>query len=148
VKLSGSHRLPGRREDVWQLLTDPALLAQCLPGCETLEAAGENRYTVKARFAIAAIGGSYTGAVELAEQKPPRSLRLKMEGKGAPGFLRGEGRLELAAKGGETEVRYEGSAQVGGLVAAVGQRMIEAAARRIVAQFFENAARLLRESAA
>lgn len=145
MRLSGSYVLPGPPEAVWRLLTDPGRLAKCLPGCESLEAAGRDRYTVKAKFAIAAIGGSFTGAVTLTEKNPPHSLRMKVEGKGAPGHLTGEGRLELAARAAETEVRYDGSAQVGGLIAAVGQRMIEAAAKRIVGQFFENSARALTE---
>jgi hypothetical protein len=77
--------------------------------------------------------------VELAEKKPPASLVVRVDGKGAAGFMKGEGRLELTEKQGETEVKYAGEAQVGGLIASVGQRMIEAAARKIVEQFFENA---------
>lgn len=143
MKLSGSYLLPGPPEAVWELLTDPVRLAKCLPGCESLEAIGKDRYTVKAKFAVAAIGGSFSGAVTLTEKKPPRCLKLKIEGRGAPGHMTGEGRIELGARGSQTEVRYDGSAQVGGLIAAVGQRMIEAAAKRIVGQFFENAARAL-----
>jgi carbon monoxide dehydrogenase subunit G len=145
VKLSGSYVLPGPPEAVWELLTDPARLAKCLPGCESLQNAGDDRYTVKAKFAIAAIGGSFSGAVTLTEKKPPCSLKMRIEGRGAPGHLTGEGRIELGERGNQTEVRYDGSAQVGGLIAAVGQRMIEAAAKRIVGQFFENAAQALSE---
>ena len=67
-------------------------------------------------------------------------MRLRLQGKGVPGFVKGEGRLEMAAKQGQTEVRYSGEAQVGGMIAAVGQRMIDVAARKILRQFFESAA--------
>lgn len=143
MKLSGSCVLPGPPDAVWDLLTDPARLAKCLPGCEKLESAGADRYVLKAKFAVAAIGGSFSGAVTLTETVPPRFLKMRIEGRGTVGHMTGEGRVTLAARGAETEVRYDGSAQVGGLIAGVGQRMIEAAARRIVAQFFESAARLM-----
>ena len=62
-----------------------------------------------------------------------------MDGKGLPGFVKGEGRIELTANGSDTELAYTGEAQVGGLIASVGQRMLDAAARKIVQQFFESA---------
>lgn len=147
MKLQGAHLLPARREQVWELLTDPQRLAKCLPGCERLDAVGPDRYKVAIKFAIAAISGNYSGSVELADKKPPHSLRMKLEGKGVPGFMSGEGTIELVEKGGQTEVRYSGEAKVGGMIAAVGQRMIEAAAKRILQQFFDSAARQLTSTA-
>jgi carbon monoxide dehydrogenase subunit G len=144
VKLEGTTLLPGTPEQVWELLNDPTRLAKCLPGAETLEPDGPDRYKVHVKFGIAAISGKYAGTVELKDKKPPLSLRMRVEGKGSPGFMSGEGRLELSAKGGQTEVRYAGDAQVGGVIASVGQRMIEAAARRIVQQFFESCAAQLK----
>jgi carbon monoxide dehydrogenase subunit G len=144
VKLRGLARLPAARALVWELLTNPEKLAKCLPGCERLEATGADEYQVAVKFGIAAISGKYSGKVTLAEKRPPASLRMKVEGKGAPGFMKGEGKIELVERNGETEVRYEGEAQVGGLIASVGQRMIEAAAKRIVQQFFDSAGKQLR----
>jgi carbon monoxide dehydrogenase subunit G len=144
VKFEGRAQLPGTRPQVWQLLTDPARLEGLLPGAEKLEAAGPDRYKVAVKFGIAAITGKYAGAVEITEKDEPSSLRMKIEGKGAPGFMRGEGRLELHEKSGGTEVRYAGDAQVGGVIASVGQRMIEAAAKKIIQQFFDSAAAALR----
>jgi hypothetical protein len=143
VKVHGSYTLPGKPQQVWELLTDPERLAKCLPGCERLEPAGPDRYKVAIKFALAAFSGAYSGTVELSEKRPPKSMRMRVEGKGTPGFMKGEGRLDLAEKNGQTEVRYDGDAQVGGLIAAVGQRMIEAAARKILQQFFESAAKQL-----
>ena len=73
-------------------------------------------------------------------------MRLKVDGKGAPGFVSAEGRIELTEKGKETELQYEGEALVGGLIASVGQRMIEGAAKKIVAEFFERAAGMLKKA--
>ena len=140
MKLEGSATLPGAPVDVWSLLTDPVRLARLLPGCERLEPDGPNRYKAVVTFAIASVSGKYAGSLEFSEKKTPRSLVLKLDGKGLPGFVRAEGRIELAGKRTQTEVRYSGEAQVGGVIAAVGQRMLEAAARRIVQQFFESAA--------
>jgi hypothetical protein len=144
VKVQGNVLLPAGREQVWDLLTDPEKLAKLLPGCEKLEPDGPDRYKVAIKFALAAISGSYSGSVELSEKKQPESLRMVLEGKGTPGFMRGEGRIRLAKKKGQTELRYEGEAHVGGMIAAVGQRMIDVAARRIIQQFFDSAASQLR----
>jgi len=143
VKLKGSHVLPGTRPQVWSLLNHPARLAKLLPGCEKLEPTGPDQYKVAIKFALAAFSGAYSGAVALSDKKEPESMRMRVEGKGAPGFMKGEGRLTLREKDGHTEVSYEGEAQVGGVIAAVGQRMIEAAAKKIIAQFFESAAKEL-----
>ncbi len=144
MKIAGSYLLPGKPEQVWGLLNDPARLAKSLPGCERLDPDGPDRYKVTIKFALAAVSGKYSGSVELAEKRPPQSLRLRVEGQGVPGFMKGDGQLELLARQGQTEVRYSGEAQVGGMVAAIGQRMLDGAARKIIQQFFENAAAQLR----
>jgi uncharacterized protein len=143
VKLEGRARLPAPREQVWRLLNDPELLAQCLPGCQGLEPAGPDRYHAKIRVALAAISGNFSGSLELAEKKPPASLRLRLEGKGLPGFVKGEGRIELGEEKGSTEIRYAGEVQVGGMIAAVGERLMETTARKLIQQFFSTAAKLL-----
>jgi len=147
VKVEGSYLLPGTPGQVWAFLMDPARLAKCLPGCERLEPDGPDRYKAAVKFALAAISGKYAGSLEFTEKKPPRSLRMKIEGKGVPGFMKGEGDLELVDKRGQTELHYRGEAQVGGLIAAVGQRMIDAAARKIIQQFFDCAAAQLKSTA-
>ena len=139
MKLAGTVALPAPPEEVWALLTDASRLSRLLPGCERLEPDGPDRYKAAVKFGIAAITGKYAGTLEFAEKKPPHSLVLKMDGKGLPGFVKGEGRIQLAPKGKETELTYSGEAQVGGLIASVGQRMIDAAARKIVQQFFDSA---------
>ncbi len=148
MKVVGSYVLPGAPEQVWDLLNDPERLAKCLPGCERLKPDGPDRYRATIKFALAAISGRYAGTLQFTEKKPPRSLRLRLEGKGIPGFLNGEGRLELTEKHGQTEVRYAGEAQIGGMIAAVGQRMLDVAARKIIQQFFESAAAQLTTAAA
>ena len=86
---------------------------------------------------MAAIKGSYQGSVSIHEKVVPEKFRMVVEGKGAPGFLRGEGSFELAEEGSETVLRYQGTAQVGGMIAGVGQRLVQGAARMVVRKFFE-----------
>ena len=140
MKLAGTVAMPAPPGEVWSLLTDPARLSRLLPGCERLDPDGPDRYKAAVKFGIAAISGKYAGTLEFAEKKPPHSLVLKMDGKGLPGFVKGEGRIQLVAKGtSDTELTYTGEAQVGGVIASVGQRMLDAAARKIVQQFFDSA---------
>jgi uncharacterized protein len=144
MKLQGAALLPAPREQVWQSLTDPAFLAKCLPGAQELTPDGPGRYKVSMKIGIAAFSGKFEGAVQLAGQHSPESFKMSVEGRGAPGFMKGEGTLTLREKSGQTEVQYNGEAQVGGVIASVGSRMIEAAAKKIVQQFFEAAAVELR----
>ena len=145
MKLAGQYILPAPPTKVWALLTDPNRLAKLLPGCERLDPDGPDRFKAAVKFGIAAISGKYAGTIEFAEKKPPTSMRMKLSGKGIPGFVDGVGHIELAEKGGQTELRYTGEAQVGGMIASVGQRMIEGAARKIVDQFFAAASEELKK---
>jgi carbon monoxide dehydrogenase subunit G len=146
MKLSGQYILPAAPAKVWALLTDPNRLAKLLPGCERLDPDGPDRFKAAVKFGIAAISGKYAGTLEFADKKPPQSMRMKLSGKGIPGFVDGTGQIELTEKGGQTELRYTGEAQVGGMIAAVGQRMMEGAARKIVDQFFAAAAEELKRN--
>jgi len=136
MKLAGQDLLPAPPVKVWELLTDPVRLAKLLPGCERLDPDGPDRFKAAVKFGIAAISGKYAGTIEFSDKKPPKSLRMKLSGKGIPGFVDGVGHIELAETEGHTELRYTGEAQVGGMIASVGQRMIEGAARKIMDQFF------------
>ena len=146
MKLSGRYSLPAPPAKVWDLLTDPVRLAKLLPGCERLEPDGPDRYKAAVKFGLAAISGKYAGTLEFAEKHPHKSLRMKISGKGVPGFVNGSGNVELTEKEGHTELSYSGEAQVGGMIASVGQRMIEGAAKKIVYQFFAGVAEELRKT--
>ena len=139
MKLAGTASLPGSPAEVWSLLTDASRLARLLPGCERLEPDGPDRYKAAVKFGVAAISGEYAGTLEFRQKERPHSLVLKIDGQGLPGFVKAEGRIELTANGAHTEVTWAGEAQVGGLIASVGQRMIDVAARKIVRQFFDSA---------
>lgn len=145
MKLAGEYNLSAPPEKVWELLTDPNRLAKLLPGCERLDPDGPDRFKAAIKFGIAAITGKYAGIVEFSEKQPPKSMRMKISGRGIPGFVDGSGHFELKAKDGGTLLHYSGDAHVGGVIASVGQRMIEGAAKKIVDQFFAAAAEELRK---
>ena len=146
MKIAGTALVRAPRERVWELLVTPELLARCLPGCEKLEATGPDRYNVALKISVAAVSGKFSGSVEISEKQPPSVLRMRVEGKGAPGFMNGNGLLRLSEVTGGTEVRYEGEAQVGGLVAAVGSRLLEVTAKKVIQQFFSRAEEELSKS--
>jgi carbon monoxide dehydrogenase subunit G len=138
VKIEGSHTLPIPPEIAYTRLQDPEVLARSMPGTEALEKTGENEYRMTMKMALAAISGSFEGKVRIADQSPPTSFRLLVEGTGKIGFLKGEGLLKFTGKDGGCDVTYEGDVQVGGTMAAVGQRMIDVTARMMIKRFFEK----------
>ena len=136
MKLEGTHQLEARRERVYQSLVNPEVLQRCIPGCERLERTGENSFSATIRTGVGSIKGVFEGKVQLEDLREPEHFRIVVEGKGAPGFLKGSGDLDLAQDGDGTKVTYSGDVQVGGTIASVGQRMIQGAAKMMAAQFF------------
>jgi carbon monoxide dehydrogenase subunit G len=138
LKIAGSHHLPVPPEEAYRVMQDPEILARAIPGCETLEKIGENEYKMKMKMALASISGAFEGKVRITDQTPPTGFRLIVEGAGKIGFVKGDGLLKLTAADGGTEVTYEGDAQVGGTIAAVGQRLIDGTAKMMIKKFFEK----------
>jgi carbon monoxide dehydrogenase subunit G len=140
MKIAGAHVLPVPVERAWALLQDPQVLSSAIPGCDSLEATGENEYAMRMKLALASLSGAFEGKVRLTEPQPPNSFRLIVEGKGKIGFMKGEGLLTLAPKEASTQVSYDGDVHVGGTIAAVGQRLIDTTARMMIKRFFDNIA--------
>ena len=137
MKIEGTHELRASRERIFKALLDPAVLQRCIPGCERLEPTGENSFAATLRAGVGTIKGLFNGTVKIEEVREPEHYRLAVEGKGQPGFVKGAGSLDLEARGDElTVIRYDGDVQVGGMIASVGQRMIQGAARMLATQFF------------
>ncbi len=136
MKIEGTHQLSAPRERVYQSLVDPAVLQRCIPGCERLDLTGENTYSATIRAGVGAIKGVFTGTVRLEDMRRPEHYRIVVEGKGAPGFLKGSGNLDLEAEGDGTLIKYTGDLQLGGTIASVGQRMIQGTAKMMASQFF------------
>ncbi len=136
MKLEGTHQLQAPRQRVYQCLTNPDVLQRCIPGCERLEKTGENSYSATIRTGVGSIKGVFTGSVRLEDMRPPEHYRIVVEGKGAPGFVKGSGDLDLQDRGETTIINYTGDLQVGGTIASVGQRMIQGTAKMMASQFF------------
>ena len=136
MKLEGTHQLHASRERVYQSLVDPQVLQRCIPGCERLEKTGDNAYSATIRAGVGSIKGVFNGNVKLEDMRPPEHYRLVVDGKGAPGFLKGSGDLDLTEQDGVTIIKYVGEIQVGGTIAGVGQRMLQGTAKMMASQFF------------
>ena len=141
MKISGTYTLPLSQERAYAVMQDPEVLARAIPGCESLEKVGPDEYRMKMKMALASLSGAFDGKVRITEQTPPNSFRLVVEGTGRIGFVKGDGLLKLsAAEAGGTEVAYEGEAQVGGTIAAIGQRLIDGTAKTMIKKFFDKLA--------
>jgi len=137
LKVEGKYEFKAPREQVYALLTNPQALQACMPGIKRFEAVSDDEFEVTLEAGVASIKGTYTGKARMADQDPPNSLKLVVEGSGSAGWVRGEGKLSLTESGPNTTVAVDGDATVGGLVASVGQRLIGGVAKKMVAQFFE-----------
>ena len=138
MKISGSSTLEAPVDKVWEAILDPAVLARCIPGCETLSAVGEDRYAMSVTAGVAAIKGTYAGEVSLADLVAPHSLTMKASGAGAPGTIDADVKVRLApAAGGGTELTYDADASVGGAIGGVGQRMLAGVTKKMAGQFFQ-----------
>ena len=138
MKISGTSSVPVPQERAYALLQDPAVLARCMPGCEGLDPIGEGEYAMRMKMAIASMSGLFQGKVRVTDQNPHTSFRLIVEGTGKIGFMKGDGVLTLTANSPDTVVRFEGEVQVGGTIAAVGQRLIETTAKVLIKKFFDR----------
>jgi carbon monoxide dehydrogenase subunit G len=122
---------------LWSFLTDATRIAECLPGCEKLQQTGEGTYDLQLRFGIGAISGVFSGSIRLHDLQPTSEYQMSVEGKGAPGFVKGEGAVQLRPDDTGTLLGYSGNVSAGGPIASLGQRMIGGAARMVIDQFFK-----------
>ena len=138
MKIQGTHTIAAAPEQVFAALTDPAMLQRSIPGCERMEKTGEDEYNAHLKIGVAAIKGNYVGKVRLSDKQPPHKFTLHLEGKGGPGFVKGTASIDLAPEGAVTKLTYAADVQVGGLIAAVGSRVIEATAKKLSEEFFQK----------
>ena len=148
MKIEGSHDIPVPRQKVWDAFLDPDRLRQAIPGCEKLEALGNDEYRATMKVGVGPVKGTFEGRVKIADKKPPESYRMAVEGTGGPGFVRGETLITLTEAGDGTRVSYSADVQVGGLIAGVGQRMLGGASKMMADQFFGRMSQLLTQGSA
>lgn len=138
MKIEGSYSFKAPREKVWETLLDPKIIAQSMPGCESLVPMGSDQYEATMKIGIAAVKGTYKGKVAIKDKRPPAHYVLSGEGSGGPGFMQGDMAVDLEEKDGQTLLKYSADAKVGGLIAGVGQRMLGGVAKMMVDQFFKK----------
>jgi carbon monoxide dehydrogenase subunit G len=139
MKLEGEYVFDGPREEVWNIVRDPEVLATALPGTQKLEQVSENEYAGKMHVRIGPVSGVFSGRLVVSDEVPPESYTLSVDGRGAPGFAKGTGHVRLLEQEGErTLMEYEGEMQVGGKIASVGQRLIDTASRSMISQGLDS----------
>lgn len=144
MKVAGTYTVAAGQERAYAALQDPAILAQCMPGCEKLELIGPDEYAMRMKMALAAVAGLFDGKIRIADSNPHTSFTLIVEGAGKIGFMKGSGAITLKpADESSTEIHYEGDVQVGGTIAAVGSRLIDSTSKMMIRKFFEKFSSLL-----
>jgi carbon monoxide dehydrogenase subunit G len=140
MELTQTHLLPVPLQTAWDALNDPAVLQRCIPGCESITAAGDNAYDVAMTAAVGPVKARFKGRMELTDIVPPTSYRLNFDGQGgAAGFGKGTAQVQLAPEGPTvTRLSYTAHAQEGGKLAKIGSRLVDGAARKLADEFFQR----------
>ena len=137
MKLEGDYLFEATVPEVWSALFDPVILAAVMPGCEKLDLVN-GQYVGEIKVKVGPIQGNFTGKVDLKDKVEPESYTMVVDGRGAHGFVKATALVKLAADGNGTRFSYDTDAQVGGKIASVGQRLLEASARAVVNQSLEG----------
>jgi uncharacterized protein len=137
MEMTGEERIAATQAATWAALNDPEILKACIPGCESIERVADNEYQVLMVARIGPVSAKFKGKLSLADINPPASYSLAFEGQGgAAGFGKGSARVRLEPDGKGTLLRYEAKANVGGKLAQIGSRLVDAAAKKISQDFF------------
>jgi carbon monoxide dehydrogenase subunit G len=138
LEMRGEYVLPVPQAELWQLLNDPAVLAKIIPGCNSVRAIGSDCYEIGLKLQVGSVSGEYIGSVAIFDKQEPSHYVLAVEGQGSIGFMKGSAAFDLVPQGkGESLLRYTGSAEVGGVVAGVGQRVLSGVAKFLAGRFFK-----------
>ncbi len=146
MKVQGEYVFDGPREEVWELLRDPAVLATALPGTQSLTPVSENEYEGKMHVRVGPVSGAFSGRVVASNEAPPESYTLTVEGKGGAAFVKASGDVLLIDQGDSTTLmKYEGGFQVGGRLVSVGQRLIDSVSKKMLRQGLDTLNKALQE---
>jgi len=139
MEMSGEQLVPAPQHVVWDALNDPAMLKASVPGCESIEPTGDNEYQVLMVARVGPVSAKFKGKLTLSDVKPPDSYSIAFEGQGGPaGFAKGGAHVRLAPEGEKTKLSYDVRASVGGKLAQIGSRLVDAAAKKVADDFFRN----------
>ncbi|HEY6820551.1 MAG TPA: carbon monoxide dehydrogenase subunit G [Burkholderiales bacterium] len=140
MEMTGEQLIPASQQQTWEALNDPNMLKDCVPGCESIDPIGENQYQVLMVARVGPVSAKFKGKLTLSDIKPPNSYAIAFEGQGGPaGFAKGGANVRLTSeKAGETKLAYDVKASVGGKLAQIGSRLVDAAAKKVADDFFKN----------
>lgn len=137
MEMSGEQLIPATQAQTWDALNDPEILKACVPGCESIEKSGENQYVVLMTARIGPVSAKFKGKLALSDLNPPNSYSIAFEGQGGvAGFGKGGAQVQLAPGEGGTTLTYQVKANVGGKLAQIGSRLVDAAAKKLSEEFF------------
>lgn len=137
MDITGEHRIAAPRETVWQALFDPEVLKACIPGCKELEQSSPTSFAAKVQLKVGPVSATFAGTVELKDIDAPNGCRIVGQGNGGiAGFAKGGSEVRLVADGDGTLLSYDAKAEIGGKLAALGSRLVQATSRKLADQFF------------
>lgn len=138
MEMTGEQLIPLSQAETWKALNDPAVLKDCVPGCESIERTGDNEFDVVLTAKVGPVSAKFKGKMTVTDSDPPRAYTLSFEGQGGvAGFAKGAANVALTPEGGNTRLAYTAKATVGGKLAQVGARLIDGVARQLAGKFFE-----------
>jgi carbon monoxide dehydrogenase subunit G len=139
MDMTGERRIAATRQTVWEALNDPAILQASIPGCDKLEKLSDTEMQATAAVKVGPMSGRFSGKVHLADLDPPNGYTISGEGQGGVlGFAKGGAKVHLTDDGSDTLLQYEVNAQVGGKLAQLGARLIDATAKQMADAFFDR----------
>lgn len=139
MKVEGDHLFNGTQQQVWDLFRNTEVMAAALPGTKKMELIAENTYEAVMNVRVGPVAGEFSGKLVISNEDHPTSYTMSVDGRGKPGFLKGVGDVILSPQGeNQTLMGYTGEVQIGGKLAAVGQRLIDTVAKSIINQAFET----------
>lgn len=138
MEMTGEFSIPAPRERVWQALNDPEILKQAIPGCQSIEKVSDTEFTAKVVAKVGPVRATFGGKVNLTDLDPPKAYTISGEGSGGvAGFAKGSAKVNLDEDGGEaTVLHYQVQAHVGGKLAQIGSRLVDATSRKMAEDFF------------
>jgi len=138
MEMTGEQLIPASVKATWDALNDPAILKDCVPGCESIDQVAENEYQVLMTARVGPVAAKFKGKLVLSDLNPPRSYSIAFEGQGGvAGFGKGGAQVSLAAEGAGTKLSYSVKASVGGKIAQIGSRLVDMAAKKLAEDFFQ-----------
>src|SRR5512134_1615557 len=137
--MTGEQLIPASQQETWSALNDPEVLRACVPGCESIARVNDNEYQVQMTARVGPVSAKFRGRLSIFDIKAPNSYSLAFEGQGgAAGFAKGAAQVRLSPEGSQTKLAYEVKANVGGKLAQIGSRLVDAAAKKVADEFFRN----------